>query len=71
MFEIPLEKLNCRSLEAVHIGDMLETDIKGAKDYKMKTIWVNNRNSPKSTVILPDYEIKQIPEVIQIIRDLS
>ena len=71
MFEIPLDKFDCSPKNAIHIGDMLETDIKGAKDYKMKTIWVNNGNSPKPTVILPDYEIKQISEVIQIIRDLS
>ena len=71
MFKIPLDKFDCSPKNAIHIGDMLETDIKGAKDYKMKTIWVNNGNSPKPTVILPDYEIKQISEVIQIIRDLS
>jgi len=71
MFEIPLEKFNCRPENVIHIGDMLETDIKGAKDCKMKTVWLNDRDSPKSTEILPDYEIKQISEVIQIIRDLS
>jgi len=71
MFEIPLTKLNCRPLNAIHVGDMLETDIKGAKDYKMHTIWVNDRNYPKSTEILPDFEIKQISDVIQIIRDFS
>ena len=71
MFEIPLKKFNCSPLNAIHIGDMLETDIKGAKDFKMKTIWLNDRNSPKTTEIFPDYEIKQISGVIQIIRDLS
>ncbi len=71
MFEIPLDKFNCRPQNAIHIGDLLETDIKGAKDFKMNTIWLNDINSPKTTEILPDYEIKKISEVIQIIRDLS
>lgn len=71
MFETPLNKFNCRPENAIHIGDMLETDIKGANDFKMKSIWINDRNSPKSTEIIPDYEVQQIPEVIQIIRDLS
>jgi len=71
MFEIPLNKFNCSPQNAIHIGDMLETDIKGAKDYKMHTIWLNDSNLPKSTEILPDYEIKQISEVIQIIRDFN
>lgn len=71
MFEIPLEIFNCKPQNAIHIGDMLETDVKGAQDFKMKTIWLNDKNSPRSTEILPDYEIKQISEVIQIIQELS
>ncbi len=71
MFEIPLDKFKCSPQNAIHIGDLLETDIRGAKDFKMNTIWINDMNSPKPTNILPDYEIKQISEVIQIIQDLS
>lgn len=71
MFEIPLNKFNCKPQNAIHLGDMLETDVKGAQEFKMKTIWFNDMNSPKPTKILPDYEIKQISEVIQIIQELS
>jgi putative hydrolase of the HAD superfamily len=71
LFEIPLEKFNCKPQNAIHIGDMLETDIKGANDLNMKTVWVNDKDSPRSSEILPDYEIKQISEVIRIIRDIS
>ncbi|MHA2182698.1 MAG: HAD family hydrolase, partial [Promethearchaeota archaeon] len=71
MFEIPLNKLKVKSEHAIHIGDMLETDVKGAQDFNMKTIWLNDKGSPRSTEILPDYEIKQISEAIQIIQDLS
>jgi putative hydrolase of the HAD superfamily len=71
MFEIPMEKFNCKPQNAIHIGDLLETDIKGAKDFKMKTIWINDMNSPKPTEIFPDFEIRQISEAIQIIRNLN
>ncbi len=71
MFEIPLNIFNCSPLSAIHVGDILETDIKGAKDYKMHTIWINNTNLLKSIKILPDFEIKEISEVVQIIRDFS
>ncbi|MFW9873236.1 MAG: HAD family hydrolase [Candidatus Thorarchaeota archaeon] len=71
MFKISLEKFKCKPQNAIHIGDLLETDIKGAKDFKMKTIWINDMNSQKSTEIFPDYEIKQISEVIQIVRNLN
>ncbi|MFW9896524.1 MAG: HAD family hydrolase [Candidatus Thorarchaeota archaeon] len=70
MFEIPLEKFKVKRENAVHIGDMLETDIKGANDFNMKSIWLNDRDSPRSNEIIPNYEIKQISEVIKIIRDL-
>ncbi|MHA2037841.1 MAG: HAD family hydrolase [Promethearchaeota archaeon] len=71
MFEMPLAKFNYKPQNTIHIGDGLETDIKGANDMKINSVWINDRNSPNSSDILPDYEISQISEVIQIIRDLS
>ncbi|MFW9823842.1 MAG: HAD family hydrolase [Candidatus Thorarchaeota archaeon] len=71
MFEIPLEKFKVKRENAVHIGDMLETDIKGANDFNMKSVWLNDRNSPGSNEIIPDYEIKQISDIISIIESLS
>ncbi|MFX0028447.1 MAG: HAD family hydrolase [Candidatus Hermodarchaeota archaeon] len=71
MFEIPLQKLNCKGENAIHIGDMLETDIKGANEFQMYSVWFNELNNPKSFEIIPDFEIKEISEVIHIIRDLS
>ncbi|MHA2394207.1 MAG: HAD family hydrolase [Promethearchaeota archaeon] len=70
MFEIPLKNLNCIPQNAVHIGDILETDIKGAQDYNMLTIWINDSNSPKSVEIQPDYEIEQLYDAVKIIRNL-
>jgi len=70
MFKIPLDKLNCAPQEAIHIGDILETDVRGAKEFNMKAVWVNDRNSPNSSNIQPDFEIKEIPEIIQIIQTL-
>ncbi|HDZ18241.1 hypothetical protein LCGC14_1033760 [marine sediment metagenome] len=71
MFEIPLSRFNCKPQNAIHIGDMLETDIKGAKDYNMLTVWFNDSNKIRSSDMVPDYEIKKIPEIINIIQDLS
>ena len=68
MFEIPLEKFNCKAQNAIHIGDMLETDIKGAKEFNMLAVWFNDSDKPKSFDIIPDYEIKQISEVVPIVR---
>lgn len=69
MFKIPLKKLKCKAQNAIHIGDILETDIKGANDYNMFSVWVNNSNKPKPINIQPDYEIQQIYEVVKIVSN--
>ena len=71
MFKLPLEKLKCKAQNAIHVGDMLETDIKGANDFKMYSVWFNESKSPISLEIKPDYEIQQIYEVIKIVNDLK
>jgi len=69
MFKIPLKKLKCKAQNTIHVGDILETDIKGANDCKMYSVWINDSNKPKSINIQPDYEIQQIYEVVKIISN--
>lgn len=71
MFEIPLKMLKCKRENAIHVGDKLETDIKGAKDFNMFTIWFNDLNLPRSGNIQPDYEIHHFNQLIQIVKDLT
>lgn len=71
MFEFPLKTLKCKAENAIHIGDMLETDVKGANDYQMLSVWFNESNKVRSLEIKPNYEIKEIPKVIQIIQEIS
>lgn len=68
LFKSALREFKCIPQNAIHIGDKLETDVKGAKDCNMLTIWFNESNSPKLDTIKPDYEIHEIPEVLQIIK---
>ena len=69
MFKIPLKKLKCKAQNTIHVGDILETDIKGANDCKMYSVWINDSNKLKSVNIQPDYEIQQIYEVVKIISN--
>lgn len=71
MFKTALKQFNCKPQNAIHIGDILETDIKGAKECNMLAIWINDSFSLKSDKIQPDYEIQQISETIQIIKGIS
>ena len=55
IFEKALNKLKCKPEHAIHVGDLLQTDIEGAKAYVMRTIWFNDKNQPKILEIKPDY----------------
>ncbi len=71
LFNTALKELECDPVKAIHIGDLLETDIKGAKDCNMYTIWFNDSISQKSHQIKPDYEIQELSEVIPIVRNIN
>ena len=71
LFKTALKKLKCDPKDAVHIGDILETDIKGAKECNMYAIWFNDSFSQNVKKIKPDYEIQEISEAIPIIKNLS
>ncbi|UCC18760.1 MAG: HAD family hydrolase [Promethearchaeota archaeon] len=70
LFKTALRKLKCFPQNSIHIGDKLETDIQGAKDCNMLTIWINDSDSPKSKSIQPDYEIQQIYDAVEIIKQI-
>jgi len=41
LFKAALMKAKCEASEAMHVGDSLEKDVKGAKSVGMKAVWVN------------------------------
>jgi putative hydrolase of the HAD superfamily len=68
MFQAALEQLGVAAHEALHIGDLLRTDVAGAKAAGMKTIWFNqDKIQMDKALIIPDYEITQLPEVLAIV----
>ena len=70
-FTTALKNLNCLPENSIHIGDLLETDIIGAKNCKMRTVWFRDTNQKKSLKIQPDFEIKELPQVIDIIESIN
>lgn len=75
MFETALKNLGIKPENAIHIGDLLETDIKGAKDAGMKAIWISYNKIPldnySETRITPDFTISHIKEMIPIVKKLN
>jgi putative hydrolase of the HAD superfamily len=71
MFEPILKEFNCKPQNVIHIGDILETDIKGANDCNMFSIWINDSNAVNSEKIQPHYEIPRLYDAINIIKGIA
>ena len=67
-FKTALSNLKCSPRNAIHVGDLLDTDIKGAIDYQMQAVWIRDPQTQNPSSIIPDYEISEIPEILEIIN---
>lgn len=71
LFKKALEKLNVEPTEAIHVGDLLRTDIAGAKAVGMQAVWFNWKNEQRSKQdIVPDYEIHTLSELLKILKSV-
>lgn len=68
VFQLALKKLGVNSQNAAHVGDLLLTDIKGAQECNITSIWINDRKQSPHSGIVPDFEIQDLYEVVDIVR---
>ena len=70
IFEIALNRANCKSQHAVMVGDRIDNDIVPAKALGMKTIWIKQGFGKywkiSSEREQADYEVDNLSEVLQI-----
>lgn len=71
IFHHALERLGIQPNEGIMVGDKLTTDIKGALSVGMTSVWVNRIGRTRSDEIVPDFEIKHLSELHDIIKQLS
>ena len=58
--------------EAIYVGDTLYDDVVGAKGVGMRAVWINRHGvSPDPQYLSPDYEIKSLNELPEILRASS
>lgn len=65
IFEFALAKTRAPLSKSIMIGDNLEADIKGARNFGMDTIFVNHINAEAS--IIPTFTIRHLQELEQIL----
>jgi FMN hydrolase / 5-amino-6-(5-phospho-D-ribitylamino)uracil phosphatase len=71
IFQIALNKARCPSQELIHVGDSLVNDIGGAKGVGVKCVWLNRKEITNSTYISPDFEIKSLKELPDILHSCA
>jgi putative hydrolase of the HAD superfamily len=70
IFKAILEGLHASADESVHVGDLLETDVVGAKASGMSAIWINREGNEMSNTGInytPDFEIKTLSTLLEIL----
>jgi putative hydrolase of the HAD superfamily len=81
IFQMFLDELKLDPDEAIYVGDDLKYDIEGAKAVGMKTVLVSGGGTvredeiygqpPEPSSVKPDFTIKSLPELLQILKILK
>ena len=75
MFLLALKKLGMSPQEVIFVGDSQNKDIAGANAAGMDTVWITENKKinkkGKEDYSTPDYYIKEIPQVLDILEKLN
>jgi len=71
VFTRALRELGAEPCEAVHVGDLLRTDIAGAKGVGMRSVWVRSPYQDGESDAQPDYVIDSLHELPDILDSLD
>jgi putative hydrolase of the HAD superfamily len=63
VFEMILSRLNANAETTLMIGNSLSTDIAGAQDAGLRTVWLNRYGTLRDNNIAPDWEIAGLHEL--------
>jgi putative hydrolase of the HAD superfamily len=69
MFLHALDRLSLKKEEVIMVGDNLMTDILGANRTGIRNVWINRHDRDQGD-IRPDYEIKELSELLDILKQL-
>lgn len=67
IFEFALAKCEVEPGRVMHVGDNLRSDVLGANNYGMVSVWLNREGVANETGILPHWEINGLAELLDLI----
>ena len=67
IFEFALAKFDDEPGQVMHVGDNLRSDVLGANNYGMVSVWLNREAVANKTGIVPRWEIKGLAELLDLV----
>jgi putative hydrolase of the HAD superfamily len=71
IFEIALQQAGCSNRELVHVGDSLDTDVGGARNSGIASVWLNRTRLETTSTVRPDFEIASLLELPQLLQEVE
>lgn len=71
VYEMLLARLEAPAESALMIGNSLGTDIQGARDAGMRTVWIHRIGAVRDAAVMPDWEIFSLKELDPILANIS
>ena len=68
IFKFALLTSGCGPDEVLHVGDSLKDDVCGAKNSKLRSVWLNRHEVGNDTDITPDVEIRDLNDLVEILQ---
>ena len=68
MFFAACKLAGCAPCELMHIGDSLESDVAGVNRIGAVSVWLNRDAKQNDSGIVPDYEIRSLTELADIVK---
>jgi 2-haloalkanoic acid dehalogenase type II len=66
VFKYALQMSGLLADEVVHVGDSLSSDIFGANQAGIKSIWINRYNKPVGDTVRPNFIINSLTELLEL-----
>ncbi|MGZ4882770.1 MAG: HAD family hydrolase, partial [Halobacteriota archaeon] len=68
IFDETLQKMGVEKETAAYVGDTITSDVSGAKNAGLTTIWYNKKERKPKPGIRPDFEIRDMGEILEIVE---
>jgi putative hydrolase of the HAD superfamily len=70
VFNLALEKSECKKDEVIFLGNSFSADVVGGENFGIDTIWMNKEGKelPSDSTVVPDHIVKDIAEILPILE---